>query len=118
MYHKPEQEIVSPSFLFGDPEIESEERRFVPRGLPNYRAGRFDEAIAGREGTDLKALRLALARALFEAGLWILGSLSEGGMLFLKGGEIIFFRDNGRVPQGDAGRIEAAAGRRAKLSPT
>jgi hypothetical protein len=47
----------------------------------------------------LKAFRLALARALFNAGFWKLGELAlpEGGVLFLKGGETMVFRDNGRV---------------------
>ncbi len=45
----------------------------------------------------MKAVRLAMARALFEIGLWTLGSLAEGGVLFLKGEEIMFFRCNGQI---------------------
>jgi hypothetical protein len=47
----------------------------------------------------LKAFRLALARVLFKAGLWTLGGLvfPDKGVVFLKGGEVMVFRHNGRV---------------------
>jgi hypothetical protein len=47
----------------------------------------------------LKAFRVALARMLFKAGLWKLGGLAlpDGSALFLKGGETLVFRHNGRV---------------------
>jgi hypothetical protein len=55
----------------------------------------------------LKAFRLALARVLFKAGLWKLGGLAlpEGGVLFLKGGEMMVFRHNGRVETHNGTRV-------------
>ena len=56
-------------------------------------------ARADETRVALKAVRLALARTLFNAGLWKLGGLAlpEGGVLFLKGGEMMVFRHNGRL---------------------
>jgi hypothetical protein len=56
----------------------------------------------------LKAFRLALARTLFDAGLWKLGGLAlpEGGVLFLKGAEMMVFRYNGRIETRKGTRIE------------
>jgi hypothetical protein len=56
----------------------------------------------------LKAFRLALARTLFDAGLWKLGGLAlpEGGVLFLKGAEMMVFRHNGRIETRKGTRIE------------
>jgi hypothetical protein len=54
----------------------------------------------------LEAFRLALPRLLFEAGLWTLGGLSEGGVLFLIGVETIFFRCDGRLETRKGTRIE------------
>ena len=54
----------------------------------------------------LKALRLALARALFEAGLSKLGGLvlRDKDMLFLNGGAFVFCHE---------GRVESRMGTRA-----
>jgi hypothetical protein len=54
----------------------------------------------------MRAFRLALARVLFEAGLWTLGGLSDGGVLFLKGGETMFLRCNGRLETRKGTRFE------------
>jgi hypothetical protein len=47
----------------------------------------------------LKAFRVALARTLFQTGLWNLGGLvlRDGDVLFLKSGEAMVFRHDGRV---------------------
>lgn len=57
----------------------------------------------------MRAFRLALARAVFNAGLWKLGGLAlpEGGVLLLDGGATLVFRDKGRV--------ETRKGRRSRL---
>jgi hypothetical protein len=56
----------------------------------------------------LKAFRLALARTLFEAGLWKLGSLAlpEGGVLFLKGGGGWCSAHNGPLETRKGTRVE------------
>lgn len=56
----------------------------------------------------MKAFRLALARALFNAGLWKLGGfvLPEHDVLFLRGGEVMVFRDNGRTETRKGTRVE------------
>ena len=56
----------------------------------------------------MKAFRLALTRKLFEAGLWKLGGLMprDGDELFLKGGETMVFRYNGRVETRKGRRVE------------
>jgi hypothetical protein len=56
----------------------------------------------------LKALRLALARVLFEAGLWQLGRymLRDGDVLFLKGGATLVFRHNGRLETREGTRVD------------
>jgi hypothetical protein len=56
----------------------------------------------------LKVFRSALARTLFDAGLWKLGSLAlpEGGVLFLKGGETMVFRHNGRLETRKGTRVK------------
>jgi hypothetical protein len=56
----------------------------------------------------LKAFRLALARVLFNVGLSKLGELAlpEGGVLFLRGGELMVFRDNGRVETRKGTRVD------------
>ena len=48
---------------------------------------------------SLKALRLGLARTLFEFGLWRFGDLvlPEGGVLLLDGGATMVFRHSGRL---------------------
>jgi hypothetical protein len=50
----------------------------------------------------------ALARTLFAAGLCKLGGLvlPEGGVLFLKGGEMMVFRRNGRIETRKGTRVE------------
>ena len=60
----------------------------------------------------MKTFRLALARALFEAGLWKLSGLAlpENGVLFLKDRKVMVFRNNGRVETGK-GRVSIRSGR-------
>jgi hypothetical protein len=56
----------------------------------------------------LKAFRLALARALFRAGLSKLGGvvLRDGDVLFFNGGEKMVFRQDGRIQIRKGTRVE------------
>ena len=47
----------------------------------------------------MKAFRLALARKMFELGLWKLGRyvLRDGDVLFLDAGATLVFRHEGRI---------------------
>jgi hypothetical protein len=58
--------------------------------------------------TVLEAVRLALARALFKAGLSKLGGrmLPDGGVMLVDGGATLVFRHEGRVETRKGTRVE------------